>query len=124
MIWKFLPTLLKTGAEVYSNKQKAKIAISQAELLTAEKMAKGELEYTGKVLESQKNDFKDEFVLIILSAPILLMMYGVFSEDPEIKEKLDLFFEQFKSLPMFWQVLWVSVCGAVFGIKATNIIKR
>ena len=124
MIWSMLPTLLKTGAEVYSNKQKAKIALSQAELLTAEKMAKGEIEYTGKVLESHKGDFKDEFVLILISIPILLLAYAVFTDDPNIQAKIDLFFEKFNNLPFWFQALWVSVCGAIFGIKATDLIKR
>ena len=119
-----LPTLLKTGAEVYSNKQKAKIALSQAELLTAEKMARGEIEYTGKVLESHKGDFKDEFVLILISIPILLLAYAVFTDDPNIQAKIDLFFEKFNNLPFWFQALWVSVCGAIFGIKATDLIKR
>ena len=43
---------LSTGAKVYSNKQKQKEAMSQAALLTAEKMAKGETEYQGKLLEA------------------------------------------------------------------------
>ena len=41
---------LQTGAKVYANKQKQKEAMSQAALLTAEKMARGETEYQGKFL--------------------------------------------------------------------------
>ena len=64
---------LQTGAKVYANKQKQKEAMSQAALLTAEKMARGETEYQGKLLEARQNDYKDEFVLIILSAPIIVL---------------------------------------------------
>ena len=39
--------------------------------LTNEKMASGELEYKAKVIESQNNDWKDEFCLILLSIPLL-----------------------------------------------------
>jgi len=46
-------------------------------------MRKGEIEYQGKMFENQKNDYKDEFVLIILSLPILLLAYSVFADDPE-----------------------------------------
>jgi hypothetical protein len=119
-----LPTLFKTGAKIYENRQKAKIAMSQAQLLTAEKMAKGEIEYTGKVLDSHKGDFKDEFVLVLISIPILLLAYAVFADDPDIQTKIDLFFEKFNNLPFWFQALWVSVCGAIFGIKATDLIKR
>ena len=62
---------LQTGAKVYANKQKQKEAMSQAALLTAEKMARGETEYQGKLLEARQNDYKDEFCLLILSFPII-----------------------------------------------------
>ena len=50
---------LKTGANVYANKQKQKESMSAAALLTAEKMARGETEYQGKLLEARQNDYKD-----------------------------------------------------------------
>ena len=40
-----LPTVLKTGASIFANRQKAKILMSDAELLHAQKMANGEVEY-------------------------------------------------------------------------------
>ena len=83
---------LKTGANVYSNKQKQKEAMSQAALLTAEKMARGETEYQGKLLEARQNDYKDEFVLVILSAPIVVLAWAVFAGDDATMEKKNLFF--------------------------------
>ena len=79
---------ISTGAKIYANKQKQKEAMSQAALLTAEKMAKGEREYEGKLLEARQNDYKDEFVLIILSAPIIVLAWAVFSDDPAMMEKI------------------------------------
>ncbi len=35
------------------------------------KWQKGELEYSGKLLEARQSDWKDEFVLIVLTLPIL-----------------------------------------------------
>ena len=45
---------LKTGAKLYSDKQKFKTNMSEAKLLQSEKMRKGEIEYKGKVFENQK----------------------------------------------------------------------
>ena len=73
---------LQAGAKVYSNKQKTKMAMSDAALLHAERMARGEESYQGKLLEARQNDLKDEIVLIIISAPIVVLAYGVFSNDP------------------------------------------
>jgi hypothetical protein len=42
----------------------------------------GEAEYQGKLLESRNSDWKDEFILLLLSAPIALLSWAVFSDDP------------------------------------------
>ena len=72
---------LQAGAKVYSNKQRTKMAMSDAQLMHAERQARGEESYQGKLLEARQNDYKDEFVLVIISAPIIVLAWGVFSED-------------------------------------------
>jgi hypothetical protein len=57
-------------------------------------MKRGEIEFTGKIFDNQKNDWKDEFVLIVISSPILLLAYSVFADDPNISTKLDIFFKK------------------------------
>jgi hypothetical protein len=122
MIWSILPTLFKTGAEIFKNRQATKIALSEAQLLTAEKMKRGEIEYQGKALDSQKGDWKDEFILLTLSSPLFLLAYSVFAEDEDISKKLDLYFEKLQAMPWWITGLWISVVAAVYGIKATDII--
>jgi len=117
-----LPSIFKTAAEVYKNKQQTKIIISQAELEHAQKMKRGEIEYTGKIFENQSKDWKDEFVLLILSSPLLILFYGVFTDDEKIQTKLDLYFEKLQAMPWWITGLWISVVAAIYGIKATEII--
>ena len=124
MYLKILGMGLKTISHIYSNKQKTKMLISDAEKLHAEKMARGEIEYTQLIKSDQQNSWKDEFVLILVSLPILLLVWSVFSNDQDIKSKLDLFFQYFNELPMWFQILFVSVVGAIYGIKGTELIKR
>ena len=125
MIWFSLAKMaLKTGSHIYQNRQRTKAYMSDAQLRHAEKMAQGKIEYSGKILENQKNDWKDEFVLILISIPILLLAWSVFSDDPDIQMKVDLFFEKFSNLPFWFQSIWVAVIGAIFGIKATGLIKK
>jgi hypothetical protein len=122
-VWlNLLPTLLKTGSEIYKNKQKTKIAISEAELLHAEKMKKGEIEFTGKIFENQKNDWKDEFVLLTISSPLFLLAWSVFAEDEKMQEKIDLYFQKLQEMPWWIVGLWVSVVAAIYGLKATDVI--
>ena len=51
-------------------------------MMHARKMAQGEEAYQGKLLESRNSDWKDEAVLIILSAPIAVLSWAVISDDP------------------------------------------
>ena len=90
---------VSAGSKIYANKQKAKVAMSDAQLLHAERQARGEEAYQGKLLEARQNDYKDEFVLVILSAPIIVLAWGVFSDDPGALEKVKIFFEHFAALP-------------------------
>jgi hypothetical protein len=115
---------LQAGAKIYSNRQRTKMAMSDAQLRHAELMSQGKIEYSGKLLDHQKSDWKDEFVLVIISIPIALLAWSVFSDDPDIQTKVDLFFERFSNLPFWFQSIWVAVIGAIFGIKATGLIKR
>jgi len=115
---------LQAGAKVYSNKQRTKMAMSDAALLHAERMARGEESYQGKLLEARQNDLKDEFVLIILSAPIVVLAWGVFSEDPAMMQKIELFFHHFGALPIWFQTLWITVVASIFGIKGTQVFRN
>jgi len=121
---KLLSMGIKTGSHLYQNRQRTKMLMSDAERLHAEKLANGELEYKKEIIASNDKGWKDEFVLILVSLPILLLVYSVFSNDPDIKVKLDLFFDYFNELPMWFQILFVSVVGAIYGIKGTELIKR
>ena len=82
MIWNVLGLGIKTGAKLYSDKKATESALSETRLLHAEKMKRGEIEFSGKVFERQKGDWKDEFVLIIRSAPIISLSIFCFCRRP------------------------------------------
>ena len=115
---------LKTGSHIYQNRQRTKMAMSDAQLMHASKMARGEETYQGKLLESRDNDFKDEIVLAILTLPIIVLAYGVWSNDPGAMEKINIFFEHFSNLPKWFTNLWILVVASVFGIKGTQIFRN
>ena len=124
MAWFTLAKLaLQAGGKIYANKQKAKIAMSDAQLLHAERQARGEEAYQGKLLEARQSDYKDEFILIILSAPVLVLAWAVLSDAPRSMDKVKLFFEYFSQLPSWFTNLWILVVASVYGIKGTQIFK-
>ena len=99
------------------------MAMADAQYMHAQKMARGEESYQGKLLEARQNDYKDEFVLVIISVPIIVLMWAVMSDDPTAMEKVKLFFEYFNDLPKWFSNLWILVVASIFGIKGTQIFR-
>ena len=115
---------LQAGSHIYKKRQETKMAMADAQHMAATKMARGETAYQGKLLEARQNDYKDEVVLLILTLPILVLAYGVWSNDPEAMAKINLFFEHFQALPSWFTNLWILVCASIFGIKGTQIFRN
>ena len=114
---------LNAGTHIYKKKQETKMLMADAQAQHASKMAKGELEFSGKLLEARQSDWKDEFVLVVLTLPILVIAYGVFSDDPAASQKIKEFFDQFQDLPKWFTNLWILVVASIYGIKGTQIFK-
>ena len=123
MILDIVKLAVGAGTHIMSNRQKRKMLESDAALVHAEKMAKGEIEYQAAVRKSNDQGFKDEFVLILVSLPILVLIWSIFSDDPDIKAKLDMFFVQFKNLPYWYQGLFVGICGSIYGLRGIDLLK-
>ena len=114
----------QTGAHVIKNRQQTKMLVSDAERLHAQKMANGEVEYKKAVMANNNQGWKDEFVLILVSAPVMLLIWSIFSEDPEIMMKVEMFFEYFNSMPFWYQALFIGVVSAIYGLRGADIIKK
>ena len=117
MWWSIIPTVFKTGAEIYKNHKQSELLESEAEKRYFERMAKGEIEYQRDVYDDQQKGWKDEFVLIVVCIPIIVLSYAVISDDINIKSKLDLFFDYFGKFPSWYQWLIVGIFGAIYGLK-------
>ena len=115
---------LNAGTHIYKKRQETKMAMADAQHMHAVKMARGEETYQGKLLESRDNDYKDEIVLAILTLPIIVLAYGVWSNDPGALENINIFFEHFSNLPKWFTNLWILVVASVFGIKGTQIFRK
>jgi len=115
---------LNAGSHIYKKRQETKMAMADAQHMHAAKMARGEETYQGKLLESRDNDYKDEIVLAILTLPIIVLAYGVWSNAPSAMDKINIFFEHFSNLPKWFTNLWILVVASVFGIKGTQIFRN
>ena len=115
---------VNAGSHIYKKKQETKMMMANAQAKHAEKMASGELEYSGKLLEARQSDYKDEAVLVILTLPIVVLAYGVFSDDVQAMDKIKVFFEHFQALPSWFTNLWILVVASIYGIKGTQIFRN
>ena len=115
---------LNAASHIYKKRQETKMAMADAQHMHAAKMAKGEEAYQGKLLEARQSDWKDEAVLVILSAPIVVLAWAVVSDDPTAIEKVQIFFDHFSSLPSWFTNLWILVVASIYGIKGTQILRN
>jgi uncharacterized ion transporter superfamily protein YfcC len=124
-MWNLLPTLLKTGVDVFNNRQESKRLESLAERNYMERVAKGEIEYQKAVMDNNNQGWKDELVLIIVVLPIIILAWSIFSGDPEAKEKLDLFFHYFNNFPEFYKWLVLGIFSSIYGLKpGMDLLKK
>ena len=125
MAWFSLAKIaINAGTHIYKKRKETQMLMADAQNMHAAKMARGESEYQGKLLEARQSDWKDEAVLIILSAPIAVLAWAVVSDDPEAMDKVKLFFEYFSSLPSWFTNLWILVVASIYGIKGTQIFRN
>jgi uncharacterized ion transporter superfamily protein YfcC len=115
---------LQAGTHIFKKRQETKMAMADAQHMHAQKMAQGQEAYQGKLLEARQSDWKDEAVLLILSAPIVVLAWAVVSDDPTAMDKVKLFFEYFSSLPSWFTNLWIRVVASIYGIKGTQIFRN
>jgi len=123
LLVKLLPSGIKLGMDIVKNRNQSKRLESVAELRHMEKMANGEVEYQKAVMTNNKQGWKDEFVLILVSSPVMLLIWSIFSDDPEIMEKVEKFFQQFNNMPFWYQALFIGVVSAIYGLKGADIMK-
>ena len=115
---------LQAGTHIFKKRQETKMKMADAQHMHASRMAAGEEAYQGKLLESRNSDWKDEAVLIILSAPIAILAWAVVSDDPSAMDKVNVFFEHFAALPSWFTNLWILVVASIYGIKGTQIFRN
>ena len=115
---------LNAGTHIYKKRKETQLLMADSHATHASKMARGELEYKQAVMTNNQQGWKDEFVLILVSAPVMLLIWSIFSDDPEIMAKVEMFFEYFNNMPFWYQALFIGVVSSIYGLKGAEIMKR
>ena len=101
--------IAKTKAE-----GQAKVAEAKARATVAEKVAAGEVEWEGKMADATNDSWKDEFALVVLLLPAILVFI------PGMREYVKEGFEVLATLPDWYQYLLYIAISASFGIKGVG----
>ena len=125
MVWfSALKLGLNAATHIYKKRQETKMAMADAQHMHAAKMAKGEEQYQGKLLEARQSDWKDEACCLITLGSHEVLAWAVVIDDPTAMDKVKLFFEYFSSLPSWFTNLWILVVASIYGIKGTQIFRN
>ena len=91
-----------------------KVAEAKARATVAEKVAAGEVEWEGKMADASSDSWKDEFALVVLLAPAILVFI------PGMREYVKQGFLVLETLPDWYQYLLYIAISASFGIKGVG----
>ena len=92
----------------------AKVAEAKARASVAEQVAAGKVKWEGKMADATVDSWKDEFALVVLLLPAILVFI------PGMREYVQSGFEVLATLPEWYQYLLYIAISASFGIKGVG----
>jgi len=115
-------TWMSSKVEKVKADGQAKVAQARAKAVVAEKVATGEVEWEKSMADATDSSWKDEFALVVLLAPAILVFI------PSMTEYVRTGFEVLDTLPEWYQYLLFIAVSSSFGIKgvgqAMKMIKK
>ena len=92
----------------------AKVAEAKARASVAEQVAAGKVKWEGKMADATNDSWKDEFALVVLLTPAILVFI------PGMREYVREGFEVLATLPDWYQYLLYIAISASIGIKGVG----
>ena len=110
-------TWLQGRAEKAQMELQAKLEIAKAKAVIAQKVATGELEWNQTMAEASANSWKDEWLTILVSIPLILAFTG--HEDIVMRG-----FAALDTMPDYYKTAVGVVFAASFGIQSVKNMMR
>ena len=116
----FLAPIADIGKTWMNNRKEISLAEHQRKLTTIQTNANWE----ERMATASSTSWKDEWFTILLSLPLLAIMYGVAVNDPTVIDRVNEGFVVLSQLPDWYQYLLGLAVTASFGIKGYNMVKN
>ncbi len=113
---------VSAGSKIYANKQKTKMAMSDAQLCMHLVWPK-EKKLTRKTIRSPSIRLEGRGSFDNFKFAHIILAWAVVSDDPTAMDKVKLFL-RFSELPKWFTNLWILVVASIYGIKGTQIFKN
>ena len=103
-----------------SNKHEQAQAKHQAKL----QVIQNDADWESKMADASANSWKDEWFAILLSAPIVAVLYGVGFNDPAVMGRVHDAVEALGNLPEWYQYLLFIAVTSSFGIRGADTLMK
>jgi hypothetical protein len=108
-------TWLKGSVETSKAKTDAKVAQAKAEAIVMQKKATGEIDWDLKMADASASSWKDEWLTIIFSVPLVLSFCGEWG-----RQIVDDGFAALTNMPDWYQYTLGVIVAASFGVRSAS----
>jgi hypothetical protein len=116
MIAQLVTAATSLASNWMSNKREESAAKHQAKLQVIQNQASWEK----LMAHASSSSWKDEWFTILLSAPIVVMVWGISMDDLAVIERIGIAFETLDQLPDWYQYALYMAISASFGIRGAD----
>jgi len=113
-------SLISPIANLAGGYMKNKAEQKQAQHKAKMTMIENDGDWESKMAEASKDSWKDEYLVICLTAPIVFIGYAVGVDDPTIIARVEEGFAALSRLPEWYQYLLFIAVSSSFGIKGAD----
>lgn len=118
MLQMLLGPAMELGKEFLQGKAEEKKAIQQRKITAIQNDA----DWESKMADASANSWKDEYLTVILTLPIIAVAYSIVTGDQSVIDRLNDGFAALEKTPEWYQYLLFLACSAAFGLKSADKI--
>jgi hypothetical protein len=111
-----LSPLTNLIGQVIKNRAEEKNAIHNAKM----EVIKNTASWEQLMASASATSWKDEWFTLLLSAPVVALMWGIGMNDVEILDRIGIAFGELNMLPDWYQYLLFMAVSASFGIRGAD----